>query len=540
MFHREHQMIGRYFPIPLFIGMGLLLMLYVVSCNDKSLPIAAGVAQLFVDDYMIESRENLKRTLHQPVKDFGGTRPIIALDNEFEGLGATLQAQTIVYDPGIEKYVMFALAFSPEWRSFEPERRWEFYRLYRYTSADGMNWVKGDDGKSQCVFPRSHEDLYDPESGEYALFAARFSCYYNDNNAEYPYQAWQGFNGWGERKGLYYLRSRDGIYWERGKMVVDAYEKRIADSNFCEIHQDGRDFVGPLDNSIFYYDEIENRFLGIFKFISREKVEYDNRLRSRAYAFFSPPLENPFDINQIDHVDLVPPAAEKNNDKPWDEYYASNAWRYESIWLGGLKVWHKKGDYSWSAAGCAFLKLVSSRNGLNWSKVPFPNDDEIPEIFIPNGPEGGNNGQNDGGYITSFTQGPLRINNQLIYYYGCSSFGKNKQANGSIKISGGGIFRARLRIDGFVSINAGQVTTKLLSYDGDNLFINSAGPVTVEVIDADGVLLGLQTVRDDALRHQVNFKGRSLRETANSGNAHLRFTIGKGGRLYSFTIGNRN
>ena len=540
MFHREHQLIHRYFPIPPFIGMGLLLMLLISACSEESLPVTAGVAQLFIDDYMIESREDLKRTLHQPIKDYDGNKPIISLSNEFEGLGATLQSQTIVYDQKIKKYVMYALGFSPEWRSFEPERRWEFYRLYRYTSADGMNWVKGDDGKSQCVFPRSHEDLYDPESAEYALFAARFSCYYNDNDAEYPYQAWQGFNGWGERKGLYYLRSRDGIYWERGKMVVDAYEKRIADSNFCEIHQDGRDFVGPLDNSIFYYDEIENRFLGIFKFISREKVEYDNRLRSRAYAFFSPPLENPFDINQIDHVDLVPPAAEKNNDKPWDEYYASNAWRYESIWLGGLKVWHKKGDYSWSAAGCAFMKLVSSRNGLNWSKVPFPNDDEIPEIFIPNGPEGGNNGQNDGGYITSFTQGPLRINNQLIYYYGCSSFGKNKQANGSIKISGGGIFRARLRIDGFVSINAGQVTTKLLSYDGDNLFINSAGPVTVEVMDADGVLLGLHSAREDDLRHKVDFKGLSLREVANSGKVHLRFTIGKGGRLYSFTIGNRN
>jgi hypothetical protein len=539
MFNREHQFIRRYSAILPFTGMGLLLMLYMVSCSDKSLPIAAGVAQLFVDDYLVESKENLIRTLHQPVKDFGGTRPIIALDNEFEGFGATLQAQTIVYDPGIEKYVMFALAFSPEWRSFEPERRWEFYRLYRFTSTDGLNWTKGDNGNPQYVFPRSREDLYDPKSGTYAMFAARFCCYYNVNDAEYPYKAWQGFNGWGERKGLYYLRSRDGIYWERGPMVVDLHEKRIDDPIFREIHQDGRILVGPKDNTIFYYDELENRFLGIFKFVSQEKVEYGNRLRSRAYVFFSPPLGNRFDINQIDHIELVPPAAEKDNDKPWDEYYASTAWRYESLWLGGLKIWHSEGDYPWSAAGCAFLKLIYSRNGLNWFKVSFPNDDGIPEVFIPNGPEGGNNGQNDGGYITDFSQGPLRIHDQLIYYYGSSSFGKKKHP-GSIIISGGGIFRARLRIDGFVSIEAGQATTKLLSFNGDNLYLNAVGPITVEVIDADGVLLGLQTVKEDALRHQVDFEGQSLRGIANSGKARLRFTIGKGGRLYSFVIGNRN
>ena len=120
-----------------------LMATLLVGCGPKPIPIEPGVAQLFIDDYLIESQKNLKRTLHQPLKDFGGDKPIIALEDEFGDFGATLEANgTIVYDPRIKKYVMFALGFSPHGRVIHPERRWEFYRRYRFTSKDGMNWIK--------------------------------------------------------------------------------------------------------------------------------------------------------------------------------------------------------------------------------------------------------------------------------------------------------------------------------------------------------------------------------------------------------------
>ena len=95
--------------------------------------------------------------------------------------------------------------------------------------------------------------------------------------------------------------------------------------------------------------------------------------------------------------------------------------------------------------------------------MPFNNDAGTPEVFIPNGPEGGNHGQNDGGYMSEFSQGPLRIGDELIYYYGCSSYGKNHPRD--VRISGGGIFRARLRLDGFVSIDGGTLTTRPLRFE---------------------------------------------------------------------------
>ncbi|MCH8978773.1 MAG: adenylosuccinate synthetase, partial [Armatimonadetes bacterium] len=112
-------------------------------------------------------------------------------------------------------------------------------------------------------------------------------------------------------------------------------------------------------------------------------------------------------------------------DELYDEYYGSSAWRYGSQWLGLLKIWHGQGDYPYSAAGCAYFKLVTSRDGLNWEKVGLKNSNGQPEVFIANGKEGGNNGQNDGGYMTDFSQGPIRIGDELVFYYGCTSYGKN-------------------------------------------------------------------------------------------------------------------
>ncbi len=316
-------------------------------------------------------------------------------------------------------------------------------------------------------------------------------------------------------------------------MVVNGFADKD-DRVHKKIHQEGRDLFGPGDVTIFYHDAIENRFLGLFKFYSPTPVENENRLRSRAYAFFSHPLEEPFAIQTIKHIELVPPAADINNDGRFDEYYGSTAWRYESMWLGGLKIWHGQGDYPWSAAGCGYLKLVSSRDGLKWKKVPFANDNGVPEVFIPNGIEGGNEGLNDGGYMTEFSQGPLKIGDELIFYYGSSSYGKNHPND--IRISGGGIFRARLRIDGFVSVDAGILTTKLLTFTGKNLSLNAIGPITVDVLKSGGKIIASATVSGDALKHDVLFDGQILEEIVDDSKIQLRFHMGAGAKLYSFII----
>ncbi len=505
--------------ILLIIYSGITFLL--VGCSNKKLDdyikIEKGASQLFIDNYLIESHENLKRILHQPVKDNNGEKPVIAIENEFAGLNATLEANgTIVYNPRREKYVMFALGYSRHWREVK-KRRWDSVRLYRFTSRDGINWVKGDDGIPQWVFPRTEKDLYDPRSNTYATNVYLLSCYHDKTGSVYPYKAWQHFSNWGDDcEGQYYLQSKEGIYWERGPLVINAYEKADNPNNY-RIEQNVRTLTGAGDVTIFYYDEKEDRYLGILKFRSVELVEYDNQFRSRAYAFFEHPLNQEFDLEKIQHVELVPPAAEKNGDLPYDEYYASTGWRYESLWLGGLKIWHSGGDYPWSAAGSALLKLIVSRDGL------LDKDDGIPEVFIPNGVEGGNNGKNDSGYLSEFSQGPLKINNELIFYYSCSSYGKNH--SDTIAMSGGGIFRARLRVDGFVSVDNGTLTTKLLQANGKNLYLNSKGNVLVELLDQNNDVINKQIVVNDSIKQVVLFNGKSFGDLIDENFFKLRFTI---------------
>jgi hypothetical protein len=477
-----------------------------------------GVPELFVDDALIETQSGVKRTLHSPKKDGDGNTPLLALEGEFGGEPGTLEANgTIVWDPRLKKYVMFALGFAP---TYTPAA--DKVRLFRYTSRDGLNWMKGEDGKTE----RIAIDLHDPVSGVSATNIDLFSCCYNAKDREYPYQGWLWFANWGPgREGAYFMRSRDGKVWERGRMVASGEGR--------EIHQDGRVLTGAGDVTTLYQDPEQDRFLALVKFNSRKAVGPGNLLRARAYSFVGR-LDEPLDLNQIERVDLVPAAAEANGDLPHDEYYAATAWRYGSQWLGGLKVWHGGGDYPYSAAGSAFLKLATSRDGLRWSKVQFPGHSGAPEVWLPNGAEGGNSGKNDGGYMTEFSQGPLRIGDELIYYYGCSSFGKN-HARGK-RVTGGGIFRARLRPDGFVSVDGGTLTTRPLAFEGKELELNAVGPVSVEIVDGGGKVIGAAKVAGDSLRHRVRFGAKSLRAAAGSGPTRLRFTVPDGGRLFSYTI----
>jgi hypothetical protein len=325
------------------------------------------------------------------------------------------------------------------------------------------------------------------------------------------------------------------LYWRRGIQVVNSYAGK-SDTSYRGFIDDGHRLVGPGDTTRYYYDREKNRFLGMFKFYCPEGLPNGNLLRSRAFAFLER-IDRPFDTNQIERVNLVPMGTEARGDKPCDEYYATSGWRYESVWLGELKVWHGCDDYPYSSSGCAFLKLVSSRDGLDWQKVSYFNEDGFTEVFIPNGEEGGNGGRNDGGYLCLFGQGPLRIDEELIFYYGGSSYGKNQPDE--IRVTGGGIFRARLRVDGFVSVDSGSLMTRPLICDAKELHINGIGPIVVEVLNERKALLASATVEGDSLEHLVDLKEQVSLRLPKEEPIRLRFTVKEGGRLYSFFFGKR-
>ncbi len=471
-------------------------------------------AQLFIDDTLIDTQSDLKRTLHRPWKDAGGITPIIP-----SGPGDGLLAYgSIVRDERLGKYVAFLRSHAST-------------TYYRVTSADGLAWDAAHQADLTPVrFDTSNMEQEPGTRGTVGLDL--FSCYYNRRDSIYPYQGWMYYANYGNnREGIYFVRSRDGMAWERGPLVVNAYAGK-GDASCRVISQDGKTVYGPGDVSLCYHDPVTNRFLGIFKFFTTDEIE-GNGLRSRAYLFLDR-LDEPVDTNRIQRIALLPPAAGRDGNSQFDEFYGSTAWRYESVWLGGLKVYHSRGDFPFSAAGCAFLKLAVSRDGLQWKKVQFDNDAGVPEVFIPNGPQGGNDARNDGGYISEFSQGPLRIGDELIYYYCCTSYGKH--AGQDKRVTGGGMFRARLRVDGFVSVDGGTLTTRHLKFSGDDLRINGVGPVVIELLTAEGKKIGGTAIAGDSLQHRIVFEGKTLRQLAPDGHARLAFNVRPGGHLYAFSI----
>jgi hypothetical protein len=432
-------------------------------------------------------------------------------------IGSLYGNGTILFDPKLNQYVMFTTAFFRTLPKEDPDR----VRLYRLTSNDGLTWDRGPGGRLQ----RLQIPLTDATGQRVARNFDAVSVAYDARDGEFPYKGWAYMVSLGspEIEGLWYIRSRDGIVWQRVSRVVAAGCRRLV--------QNGRELTGPGDVTQFYHDAANNRYLGLIKFLSTAKGPADNLFRSRAYLFLDR-LDRPVDMNAIDRVDLMPPAAAIHGDLPADEYYAATAWRYESLWLGALKIWHENHDYPHSAKGCAFQKLVVSRDGLHWRKVPFANDAGVPEVWIPNGPQGGNAGKNDGGYMTMFTNAPLRIGDELIYYYGSTSYGK---LVGKKAVTGGGIFRARWRVDGFVSVDAGSLTTRPLRFSGNDLYVNSAGTVRIDLLDERGHVLATHTLTGDSLAHRVTFDGQSLRQKAPAGTMQLRFSV-SAGQLYSFTV----
>lgn len=498
----------------------LILFFKLVSAGSAAvLDIPTGEAQLFIGDRLVEKNLSATRTLHQPKKDEGGLKPVLFLEDEFGGVPGTLQGGTIIFDKKLKKYVMFATS-----GAHLDGHPWNWIRLYRFTSIDGLTWTKGDRGNPECVFPRSREDLLDQESGAYASNFDLTTFVYDESDESYPYKGWIWYANWGaQREGMYFVRSSDGHQWERGAQVVP-HESFTFETDF-------HSYQGPYDATCFTYDPAKRRFIASLKIAAKRKERGAQRYRARAYYEIAA-IDKPIAFDSGKLVRLEPARSSENGDLPDDDYYFSDSWRYGSMWLGTLKINHENTDYPWSKAGCSFLKLVYSHDGLHWAKVPYANDSGLAEVFLRNGVEGGNEGRNDGGYVTTFQNGPLRIGDELIYYYASSSFGKNHPVPRMLQ--GGGIFRSRLRVDGFVSVDSGTLVTVPLTTAGKDLFVNHAGEVSIVLLDKKENVLASAKAKGDSILTRVEFSTGNLGDLAKKEAFKLQFSVPRGSKLYSF------
>ncbi len=192
-------------------------------------------------------------------------------------------------------------------------------------------------------------------------------------------------------------------------------------------------------------------------------------------------------------------------DPPAAELYHNNGFPYEGMYLGLLTIFHpepKDNIY-------LDLQLISSRDARKWERV----GDRTPIV-----PVGRRDIDWDFGFNSPSSGAPIRVDDELWFYYSGRSYrhpidGQSREPNK------GAIGLAKLRLDGFVSMDAageeGSLLTRRLQFRHPGLYVNAdaaKGELQVEVLGADGRPLpgfsrtDCDGVRSDSVRHTISWK----------------------------------
>jgi len=207
------------------------------------------------------------------------------------------------------------------------------------------------------------------------------------------------------------------------------------------------------------------------------------------------------DLKSWSDQEVVLPVAadELRTSNDWVEYYYMSGYRVGGVWLGMLILFHTdRSNPLWGhptrkdvwMKGTTDVRLVTSRDaGRSWQRVAGK------QVWMPH------HAREDGYDRTLYPGIPIRVGDELwLYYYAVSGDHMGWKADDTtfykdrMPITNTG--RAVLRFDGYVSLQAedavGSMTTKLLHTSGRKLAVNAAtkgGSVRVEVRDAGGKAL---------------------------------------------------
>ena len=408
--------------------------------------------QLLVDNWLIAHCENLNRTLHQPVKD---TRnPLIRPESPWE---QSISWSSVIWD---EEEAVFKAWY----------QNYQADRLLYAVSQDGISWEKPSLGVVECdggkdnniVFstrgmdsPSVIKDVHDPDPGRrYKLLAQWADPVY----------------------GLYVGFSEDGKAWRIGETPV------LTPANDPAIN----------DRPTVMQDHVGRRFIAITK---REianpfgRGDWGFYHRSRAIS-----VSRDFETWTDPVLTLHP----DDSDPPDLQIYGLVGFNYESTYLGLMDMyWSRE---SGPKERIIDVQLALSRDGEVWWRAGNRN------TFLPVGPDNAW----DRYLVAPTNSQPTLMGDEIwIYYRGQGAHRHRKgiaehrrkdpwHVPGHPRDSAlepgtptSGIGLARLRRDGFVSLDAGTkpglLLTRPLHFEGKELHLNAdaaSGSVRAELYRA--------------------------------------------------------
>lgn len=394
-----------------------------------------GKRQLFVDNYIVDHMENLQKVLHQPVKYAGN--PVLTADQSWEVQVAWVNVLKDEEDGLFKTWYLTPTGLC--YAISKDGIRWEKPILnvveYKGSKANGLVLPSpGMDSPTVLKDPLAK----DPDR-RYVYFAKH-------NEPKY---------------GMYVGFSRDGIHW-----------KIEADRVFTSA-----DDASLNDRPNFMIDTAKKRYAALLK---SERI---NPLGDGDWGMFQRMKTISFSEDLKKWTKPVMIIKPDDQDPPTLQIYGMMAFNYEGLYLGLIDAFHSHD--SGLDALTVDVQLAVSRNGEDWWRAGNR------QTFLPTGAENAW----DRYRVYEANTPPIRVGDELWFYYRGTAgrhgppppdyrqgppwfariYPPDEPLPTGTPTAGMGL--AKLRIDGFVSVDAGprpgRLLTRPLIFDGNTLHINA-------------------------------------------------------------------
>ena len=489
--------------------------------------------QLFLDARGLESLDNLQRHLHQPEKYGAVIRP----DKLWED--AYLQIRT-----------------GPSWH---PEKRlwmiWYTGGLYA-TSKDGIHWAKPilglheRDGsrENNQMLPLTQYEFKDGRGREIASVEGDgtnvLKVFYDARDPD-PRRRYKGVAYRGpicclktsRGPGFHPAISADGRTWK----LLDA-------------------FIPTQDESHLFQDEARGLYVATVKhrgpygrsvYLSVSR-DFDTWTDPRdCLVFHADWRDQELGAQRVQkHIasqDLRKPVYH-NLEEYLTDIYNLPIFRYQGLYIGMPTVFNHSGNTKFNSDGFSMVELAVSRDLIHWERVGGRRK------FIPLSElEGGKN--YDVAQLLAGNQPIIKDGKIWFYYSGL----KWRSHPSSLKdeetppvVDGGAICLARLRLDGFVSLDAGETpgyaVTRPFVLAGSWLHVNLKAPtgeLRVEVLGKEGntplpgfSLEESEPASTDSLDAELKWKSGAELSSLQGRTVRLRFKLQRAS-LFSYWVSDR-
>jgi hypothetical protein len=486
-----------------------------------------GRKELFLDNYVLAGVKNVKRQLRQPQK-YG---PVIRPDQPWEG-GA------------------IQIRMGPSWNP--QEKLWMIFYLgggYA-TSRDGVHWekpmlglhsYKGSKENNLMVPVTTYVDgSFFDSAGHFDTKIFRIlegdgtsvgPVFYDPKDPD-PKRRYKGFATDKPFGALNPAVSPDARKWEllKTSSIPSQDEFHLFQDTSRNLYVATVKLTGPHGRSVYlavskdFEHWTDSRDCLIFHADKRdvelgaERVQMHLRNPALRQPVFNRPEEYQTDI------------------------YNLPVFAYQGLYVGMPTVFNHSGNTKDNSDGFSMVELAVSRDLIHWERVGNR------EKFIPLSPlDGGTN--YDTAQLLAANQ-PIITDTEILFYYSGLKWRVHpnylKTGKEEAIPDSGAICLAKLRLDGFVSLDAGvaegSVLTRPLMMEGKSLHLNVDAPqgeVLGEILDAAGkqVLSGFSReecipLREDSLNVELKWKKAEVSSLAGK-TVRLRFILCNAS-LYAF------